>query len=446
MRAPRTAGRALAALTSLVIAITGAVALTTAPAQARVTKTDFGFQTHAFGTLVQGDAVGVRSGPTAYSLLGCTRLTGLSSDADIAGADLPGPDSPQVQVGAVASHSSTFRTASGNVGTQSVTRISKITLGQAPTQIVIEGLRTVAKAWADKAGKLHSSSSYSSTDISGNTGTPLDDVLGQAGAGINDLLAQIPAGGQDIPGLGKLEVGGKTAIQGKSFASATATVLRLELTNPANTAITVGRAWARINRGLPAGVFQGGAYGADIPAALGGVLHVGKLGQRPLPCQGTRGKVIENDLGGFDAGGAGQLVLGALSGEAWGEQNQDGSARAWTRGRVASLTLGPLQLTGVVGKAAVRQTSSGKVVPSATYSIGSITANGQTQSLPDPGQDLVVGDGNGHDLLKVRFGVVGKSRRAVHVTAAQITVLDIAGVPAGTVIRLGNAGAAIKRY
>ena len=232
----------------------------------------------------------------------------------------------------------------------------------------------------------------------------------------------------------------------QGYARSTANALRLHLDNP-DTWIGVGRSWAQINRDLPAGVFVGAGWGAEIPSGLGGALDVGRLVNQPLRCQGTDGEVLSRSLAGFDPGNAGQLVLGTHTGSSWGVQRRDGYAKAWTRGRVASLTLGPLQLTGVSGKALVRQSRSGKVTTEASYEIGKLVANGQEQgSVPPPGQDLVIGDGAGHDALRLRFGVTSKTRRSVTVTAVRITVLDVAGVPAGTVIDLGNARAAIKRH
>ena len=446
MRPPRTLVRAAAALSTLAVGLAGTVALTSAPAEARVTLTDYGFQTHAWGTRVQGAAAGVQSGQTAFSYLACTRLTGLHRTADIAGADLPSKDNPAVVVGAVDSSSRTFRTQAGDVGTSSTTRIAKVTLGQAPNQIVIEGLRTTAKAWADKHGELHATSTYSSTDISGHTGTQLDDVLNQAGAGVGDLIAQIPADGQTIPGLGTLYVGPKSAQVHPGYARSTANVLRLHLDNP-DSWIGVGRSWAQITRDLPAGVFVGSGWGAEIPSGLGNALDVGKLVNQPIPCQGTGGEVVGRSLAKFDPGNTGQLVIGGLSGDTWGVQREDGYAKGWTKGRVASLTLGPLTIKGVEGKALVRRSRSGKVTKQGTYTIGKLF-NGADQvgSIPPPGQDLVLGDGTGHDVLKLRFGVQSQTRRSVTITAVRIEVLEgIDGAPVGTVIKLGNAHVAIRR-
>jgi hypothetical protein len=445
--------RAAAALTSLAVSLAGGVALSTAPAQAAVRPSDYGFQTLAYATRVQGNGVSVQSGRTAFSYLMCTRLTGLnpsntrSAHEDIAGVDLPS-DSPQIHVGAAESVSRTFR-KDGNVGTVSTNKIAKVVLGSTTgPQITISGLTTEAKAWADKSGKLHSSATArGGVTLEGKTGTPLDDVLGQVSSPLSTLLNNIPVDGQSIPGLGTIYLAHTYDGVHGNYANANATVLRIVLEG-IDTTVTIGRSWARINRDMPAGVFQGSGYGIDIPKIAGGVAHVGRLANQPLGCQGTRGKVLESDLAGFDPGKTGQLVVGAITGQAWGVQKKSGYAKAWTQGRIARLVLGPLTVEGVVGKATVTQTTSGKIRTSATYSIGRLLQDGKEQgALPDPGQDIVIGDGAGHDLAKLRFGVKKKTKRAIQITALRIELLEgIDGAPVGTVIRLGNARTAIKRY
>jgi hypothetical protein len=449
----RTLAQAAATLTSLAAGLAGAVAVGTAPAHAAVRSSDYGFQTLAYATLVQGNGPGVQSGRTAFSWLDCTRLTGLnpsntrSAHEDIAGIDLPADD-PQVQVGAATSTSRTYR-KDGTVGTVSTNKIAKVVLGGTAAKITITGLTTEARAWAAKNGKLGSSATaHGGVSLQGATGNPqLDAALAQASNPLSDLLGNIPLDGQSIPGLGTIYVSHTYHGVHETYANSNATVLRIVLEG-GDTTVTVGRSWARINRDMPAGVFQGSGYGVDIPKVAGGVAHVGRLANQPIGCQGTHGRVRENDLAGFDPGHTGQLEIDAISGQAWGVQKRTGYAKAWTQGRVAKLVLGPLTVEGVVGKATVTQTSSGKIRKSATFSIGRLLQDGKEQgAIPDPGQDIVIGDGNGHDLAKLRFGVKRQTRRAIAITALRIELLEgLDGAPIGTVIRLGNARTAIKRY
>ncbi len=453
MNSKRTLSRAAAALTSITVGLAGALVVGATPAHA-VSATQYGFQTLGFGTRVQGNDVNVQSGRSAFSYIMCTRLTGLnpsntrSAHEDIAGLELPSSADPQIQVGAVKSISRTYRNKRGDVGTYSTDKITKVVLGKPGAQIVIEGLTTKARAWADKHDKLHSgATAHGGVKLVGSTGTPLDGVLGQASSPLSTLLNNIPLDGQHIDGLGTIYLAHTYHKVHRGFANANATVLRVRL-DGADTTVTIGRTWARINRDLPAGVLQGSGYGADIPTALGGAAHVGRLANQPLPCQGTGGNVRENDLAGFDPGSTGQLALGAISGRSWGVQRQDGRARGWTKGRIAKFVLGPLEIDGIQGKALMWQTRSGKVHKSASFSIGRLLQDGKEQgAIPDPGQDVVIGDGAGHDLAKLRFGVKKRTKRSIRITAVQVELLaGIDGAPVGTIIRLGNARTAIKRY
>ncbi|MGZ4494937.1 MAG: choice-of-anchor P family protein [Nocardioides sp.] len=447
MTTRRTLARASAALASAALGLTGTVALTSTPAQASTTVTDYGFQTLGYGTQVRGNAVNVQSGRTAFTYVMCTRLTGVRHTDSVTTVNVPS-DTPAVHAEGVSSVSRTYRTSTGNVGTTSVDKIAKLVLGQPGHQIVIKGLVTTTNAWADKAGKLHASNRVSSVSLTSNTGTPLDAALPTAGATVNDLIAQINQNGGSYPvtGLGTLYAGASFHSVHSSYAKAGATALRVRL-DSADATVTIGRSWSRINRGLPAGVMSGAGYGADVPSAVSGVAKVGRLAVQPLPCQGTHGNILASDLAGMNLGNANALQLGAISGRSWGVQRQDGYAKGWTKGGIAKVVLGPLEIDGIVGKATVTKGADGRFHRSTAYTIGKLIVNGKEQgSIPAPGQPLVVGSG-GQDVLEVRFGTSTLHTRSAQVNAVIITALTgIDGVPQGAVIRLGNARTSIKRY
>jgi hypothetical protein len=445
----RLAARILAALSSFAVILAGLTIVGSAPADAKVRVSDYGFQTSAWGTMVDGDAVGVHSGRTASSYIACTRLTGLnqrntrSAHEVLAGLQLPSPDSPAIVVSGVESTSKTY-SRSGARGTSSRNTVAKVTLGP----IVITGLATRATAWADRRGRLHAASTaLGGVTLSGDTGTPLDDVLGEVSKPLSTLLDNVPADGLDVPGLGTIHVSRATRSVTSRTAWATGVGLVVELDVPDSTTpvtVTIGYSRARIFDGMVSGVFNGAGWGAEIPSALGGVLAVGRLGKRPLPCRGTGGHVRSNRTAGFDPVGTG-LRIGALTGRVYGVQGERGSAKAWTEGRVASVTVGPLHLDGVVGRANVRRTESGAIRRSAAGStIGSMTVDGTRQSLPAPGKTVCIGSG-GTCPVKLTLLERTKTLRGIRVTAARIEVLDVEGVPLGTVITLGNARAVVKR-
>jgi hypothetical protein len=153
--------------------------------------------------------------------------------------------------------------------------------------------------------------------------------------------------------------------------------------------------------------------------------------------------VLSSDLAGADLGGAGQLQIGALGGRAYGVQRKDGSATGWTEGRVTRARLGggALVVKGIVGRANVRQTRSGKIFRSSTgTTIGSIVVNGQEQGIPTEPQTIEIPGG----ALKLEANVSDRSRRGIRVTALKITLVD--GTPGKTVIRLGNAEVRLRRH
>lgn len=440
--------RTAAAVTTLGVALTGAVVLTATPAQARLSETDYGFQTTAYGTRVLAEQVELRSARTAFSYISCTRLAGIDRNTtvdDVANVNA----NDMIKVGAVVSKNETYR-EDGRVGVKGTNTIARVELGpEDGPQLLIRGLETTANAWARK-GKLHTSTSIDSLPIevtldgqTPGTGTPLDDLLTGASDGIQGVLEALQenAGEIEVPGLGTLHIGYERNTVKKRYAAASTYVLRIDLDN--GSTVALGRAWARITRDVPAGVFHGVGYGAQIDA-LDGVVKIGRLATRALPCAGTHGKARESHLAGLDLGAAGMLRLGALTGRSYGVQRKDGSAVGWTEGQVAGITLGTgetqLEIDGIVGRAKVRQTRGGKVLKSAKgTTIGSMTVGGEKQALPDPGQAIEI-----PGLAIIETNLVDRSKRGIKVTAVKITLLD--DTPGASVIKLGNAQVRIKRH
>lgn len=447
--------RIASVLATVAVAFAGTLVATSAPAQAAISETNYGFQTFAFGTRALSKDLGVNSGRTAYSYILCTRMAGLdrtnraSAGDAVAAVNLPSDESPLLHVAGVDSSSSTFK-ADGIRGTQSVNSIAEVVLGELNgPHLVIKNLTTTAKAWADKSGKLHAVSSVSSVDIEAETGVAeVDAVLGQAGAGIRDLMGLIQDNGgvYEIPGIGRIHLGASTPLDRdvhERFARATATILRVEL-DQTNTVVTVGRSYARINKDMPAGVMHGSAYGADIPEGLGGALKVGRLGNRVLPCEGTQGKEITTNLLGVGIQATDQLAFGQLKGIVMGLQATDGTAVAQTTGKLSTLKFGPLYLESIVARATVTQKKSGAIKKSIDgSSIGRLVVDGQEFPAPQQGDVLELPGGLG----RVTFFATEKTKRKIFVTAARIELLkDFQGAAAGTVIRVGNARASIVRY
>ena len=453
--------RAAAVLTSVGVVAAGAAVVTASPAAAaRTTVTDFGFQTTAFGSRVTAPDVALRSGRTAFSYISCTRLAGRVGRGNaVADVELPDPSNPQISIKGVSSTNNTYRLPrKGVVGTRGVNTIDSVDLsGTGGAHLGLRNLRVVARAEHTPRGwRTATPISWSRLDLTPATGTPLDGAAQQLVDAVNSqVVGQVisvldTAGPIEIPGLGVISLGWQRHLTRPSFANAGAFALRVKLygqDGKAGTAddseVQLGRAWARVNRFVTSGILTGAGYATQI-SAVGGAVRSGRNPVQPLPCTGTGGKTRTSSLAGVNLGGLDQLVVEGANGRANGLERKDGSATAWTEGSVAKVVIGGatsgLVIDGLVGRANVRQTASGRVFKNARgTSIGTLTLAGKPQSLPAPGQAIEV-----PGVAKVEFDKVARSRRGISVTAAVVTLLS--GDSAGTVIRLGNANTRIKRF
>jgi hypothetical protein len=448
-----------AALTTLGVALTGAVVLGAAPAQAKLRETDFGFQTTAYGTRVMAKQVDLRSARTAFSYISCTRLTGRRADRRI--AEVGGKGTPLdgvLHVGAVTSHSRTYRAKHGRVvGVRSVNQIAGVTIGDPGANqphLGLGALTTTAKAWHVRGKGFRTSTNFDGLDLELNLapGTPIEGPLQQltdaVSGGLDQVLEllgsnQFAKSGIEIPGLGTIKVGHERNTKKKGYAAASAYALKIDLVN--GSTVALGRAWARITKNVPAGVFHGVGYGAQV-SAVDGILKVGRVVTRALPCQGTHGKVRTSHLAGLDLGAAGVLKVGAASARSYGIQRKSGYARGWTEGQVAGIEIGTgdtkLVINALKARAKVVKTKSGKVRKSAAgTTIGSGSFGGQKIEFPDAGAVPLPKEAQG--VLKLEVNKVHRFKRGINVVALQITLLP--GTPAETVVKLGGAHVRIKR-
>ena len=468
----RMTAAAVAASTSIGLALSGAAFLSPATAAQRqapaLQETDYGYESTAYGTRVTSEVAGLDSTRSAFSYLSCTRLAGRKDAETLASVELPSDD-PYIRVEGIESDTRTFTDRAEGIagGVTSSNRIAKVRLGNSTTpRLIINGLRTRSTAWATLDDKLRTSNEISSLDIAiegiteePGTGTPLDDLLEAVDGGIDQVVqALVDNGGAiEIPGLGLVSFGFDRQVPKKNpgtarFAAASSFVLRVNLYGPDQAAgggddslVGVGRSWARINRDLPAGVMQGVGYGINAQL-LEGIVEVGKLGEQPLPCNGTEGETYTAPTAGIDFASAGQLVASGLQGRSNGVQGDSGRASAWTEGSVANLQLGPLELRGIVGRANVAQDKSGRIVENNIKgsSIGEIFVDGESQGGLTP---ATVGEAPPIEIpgvAKIEFFVKQKTNRGMKVSAVVITMLP--DTPGLSVVRLGNAAAHIKRY
>jgi hypothetical protein len=449
----------------LAVTLSGAVVMTAAPASAKTVVTDYGFHSFGYGTRIQSNTVALNAGRSAHSWIACTRYAGINGSNRPTAANFlteaGTPDSnPFIKLGAMETANRTYRQKAKNlVGTSSVTKLASVTLsgpaqnGMPAPVFKLEGLVSKSTVTATKgvfaartdltSGKLTLDLPAIDPAVDGPLGDLLDAVTGGIGAVI-DTVSQAQGQEIEIPGLGVVKPGFERTSIKKNMASASAHALVVQLygqdgvrgTDDDST-ISIGRSRARMLRDLPAGVMQGYGYGLDA-SAVDGLLKIGETGIEPLPCQGTGGKTLTS----FNTKPAadllqGMLSVGTMKGLVNGLQNRDGSGYAWTSGEVTRAVIGTgdqrVELNGIVGRANVKKSKSGKWVRSTKGTgIGSITIGGETFGSDQlPSEPIAV-----PGLGTIEFNVTKMTKRGVRVTAVRVT-LDAAK----TVINLGNARA-----
>lgn len=443
--------RAAAALTAAAVALSGGVALTTTPAQAAVPRaeTPFVYQGSSFGTRIQladPSAGAIKAGRTGWSVLGCTDLAPVQHGNNV--ADVGQADT--VDVGAVTSTTSTFRRPKRNVhGSRSTNKVTDITLGaDGGPQLKFGAITTTAVA-SNVRGSFRASADVDLAGVDAvnidSTGAPqeLQDLLGAIGSADDQLVEAIIEGagseGIAIPGLGTIyPAGGQRRSAGPAGASANAFGIRVVLEEGRGT-VTIGRAWARIQKAQPAGVFVGNAYSLD-GSLLGGTVSLGRNPFKPLPCRGTGGQWKSESLPGLDL--AGQVSADAMKAAVYGKALRDGRAVARTRGSIGYVKLGDaLEIRGVVGQVNVKQNARGRIAARTVSgtTVGSIVSDGTTHALPAPGETLEI-----PGVARIAFAVRRNlGTRGIRVHALQVTLLDDAGAAESTV-NLGTAKAWIN--
>ncbi|MDN5895716.1 MAG: hypothetical protein L0H93_17040 [Nocardioides sp.] len=443
--------RFLAATTATSVAMVGALALSApatqaAPAAANAKKpTNYAFYGTAYGTRAGSNTLGVKSGSTAWAFLGCTRMPGVQKTARVAAVNLP-TDNPVLHVGAVTSKNRTYR-GKRRTGIISSNRVAKVVLGSPKgVNITIKGLETSANAFARRNGSFGVVPKFSSADIEAHTGIkPLDRLLNRTGATINTLLRYLGRNGAiKLPGLGRIALGATSTkrLPRQKAAVANATALRVQLQPAGNEVVNVevGRSRSRIAKDVPSGVFRGLAEVIK-GKALAGIVNVGAIGQKPLSCEGTRGKVRQSSIAGVNLLGADVIGAGVARTKVFGRQGKRGYARAWTESSLANIKLGvgnqALTVRGIVARANITQTKRGKLKRNIRGSrVASISFGGKKYRVPKPGVPLKI-DG----LLEISVMKRSTPPRAIKVTALQIKLLD----GTGAVLNIGNARARINR-
>lgn len=413
----------LAGLTTAALTTAGIVAGATVPATAAAaptpTPTPYALGAFGIGTAVKGGAVPTTSGKTAYRIIGCTNRAGVERENHEAEATVPG-------LGVVSGVKTRVWTTEedGVVASNSVHRVASILIGEGSDQgtVDIRAVRSFSRAYHDDQG-FHAAYEV---EIGQIVYTPVD-------GGPEVLLPPAPGETLELPGLATIKLGSHSRHHGADGARAYATALKIHVTE-SDTLARVAHTSAKIGGGVKSALFRGSSNATRVEA-LDGNLTSGPTPHLPMPCQGTDGRVKTNNLAEVNLGD--QIVVSGANTSEMADQTGR-KASGWEKSSIAEFDLGGGQLviSGVVGMVNVAREGSTIDTDLRGTTVGSITANGEPQEIPDPGQALTI---PGVAIIETR--VVESLKGGIAVTSVRVTLLD----GTGAVIHLGQARLQILR-
>ncbi|HWJ80954.1 MAG TPA: choice-of-anchor P family protein [Nocardioides sp.] len=405
--------RRLAALFSLLIALTGGLVVTsTSPAAAGdKVPVPYGMSAFGFGAKVKGGDLPVGSGPIARAIIACNNIAGISKSNSTASVDLPGLGT----IDGVETKTWT-RKKGDTVSTYTQQTIADVKLLETGAgTIAITAVQAWTRAYHDSTG-YHTDAR---TSVLGLKYTP------PVGA---PVTLPLPTPGQPIviPGVATIGLGGTTQVHGKNRAVAQATGLRVHL-DATNTTVAVARAVARMGEATN-GVFGGIAYGLKA-SVLGDIVGVGQTPQVFMPCAGTDGEVLESSVASVPLTGVLDAGVARVTEQASATRKV---AKGWEQAEIADVDLldGAVHIEAIKARAFVKRERGVRRIVRSAKGTGTaiISVNGEPQEIPLDGLEIP-------GLLKIETNIVKKLKAGLQVTALRLTLLD----GSGAVVDLGVA-------
>lgn len=401
---PAAVGAALlaVALTPLT-AVPVSAAATPTTERAGKAPTEFSFRANGYATRVTGSQVPADSGPVAFQVLPCTNQLGAHRTNDLTDVALPG-------LGTVSgARTRVWTTKKGDtVSAWSRHKVSSVVLSDSPLgTLSITAIKTTARAFHDAKG-FHT-----------ETGTDVGKLQFAPAVGPTQTLPlPLPNQPVEIPGFGVVTLAHSKTRSNATGAVAYANGLRVELL-ATGSVVRIAHGHAEIGGGVRSGIFHGHAAGVSGKLATDAV-SLGKNPHSIMPCSGTDGEVRTKELTGLDLGG--QVTVGAVSNKQMAKQT-GARATGYEQSSVASISLGggALVIDGIVAKARATRTGSKVTTSSKGTRLGSITVNGEQQSMPDTGVLEVPG------VARLEPGLVTTTRTGITVVGLRITLLDGSG-------------------
>lgn len=381
------------------------------PVFAKRTPTRFALRSAGYGTRVQGGQIPASSGTSAYAVIACTNLAGITHKNFEAAGEMPGLGTLE---GVKTKVWTKIRPKKHDVSAYSRHHVAKVVLGG---QLTITAVNSLSHAWHDRSG-FHTETSTS---------------IGGISAGGQAFPIPTPGTPLVIPGVASITVGSSHESKNSNSAKATADAVDIMLL-ASDTRVRIAHSGVQLSNGITSGIFVGSSN-ASRASGPDDALRSGPTPLSLMPCQGTRGKILGKDMAGLNLGG--QIVIGALSTRQMGKQTAK-QATGFEQATMSGIDLGAGQLViaGIRGQANVTRSENGNYKTSSLgTTIGEITANGEPQQFPDTGVLEIPG------VARLESNIVKKSSIGITVTALRITMLD----GTGAVINLGQARLYIRR-
>jgi len=391
------------------------------------TLTNFALSASGWSTKVAGGTLPASSAPTGVVGIGCTKYAPQSKSNNTAALNVPSSN-PLVRVGATQTRASTTKT-SGRVASNSVNNVGSVVLGnKATAALQINGIQTVGRAW-------HDSNGYHNRQVVTVAG--VTRFIG----GVPNRVAAIPSNqdlnGQSIriPGVATVTFGAQSGRVTAQSANASVTGLKIELT-PTGSTFFVGKASARLDGGVPAGIMGGAAWGSRLSGA-GGVANSGSTAPISLPCIGTDGEWRTRELAGARIPGV--ATIGEVNNAVMGRQGVNNAA-ASGRSRIEGATFGNrnLVLRGISATANVTRSRAGAVGRFATARVLGIRVGGRAIQVPASGRTLTI-----PRVARIQTKVVTRTPTGISVTAVRVQLLE--GSRVESTLTLGNVRLNIPR-
>jgi hypothetical protein len=370
-----------------------AVSASGSSAAATTTPTHYALSATGYGSRVKGGAVPASSDKSAFQIIGCTNLAGVSrinAEANLTEGDLA--------LAAVKTHVWTKQVGT-TVSSWASHKIASVTLGDPATGLVLTGVSSISHTW-------HSATGFHATTKVGLAGITL------AGAAIPVPLQGVPL---DLAGVGSLTLGSGRTARTAHAASATVDAIRLHV-DATNTTTFLAHSHSAIQDGVRSGLFHGAAYGTSA-RGLSNSVTSGPTPLLVMPCQGTAGLVQTRSIARVHVGG--QTSAKALT-TSQRASVRAGMADAYERAAVATANItNTLHVKGVVAKAHVTMSRTGRYTKDTRgSSTGTIVYNGRQVKIPTSGVLRIPG------VARIESNVVSRKHRGISVTALQVKLLD----------------------